>query len=75
MRATQIDTIELPQSGSTLEAGDPVQSCLVHGLDAAYAALLREILELEAAGLVTISPDNDGELRVRLTALGNRSSG
>ncbi len=46
-----------------------------HGLDAAQAALLWEVLELERTGLLVVSPDNEGELRVRITALGIRSTG
>ncbi len=75
MRATQIETIEKPTSASALQASDLMELCRVHGLDAGYLPLLREILELEDAGLLTLSPDPEGELRVRITALGIRSTG
>jgi Winged helix DNA-binding domain len=66
----EYDTVDLDQCASLPDTDDLIEFCRRHGLSDAYIALVSEIRELVEAGLLTVSPDNAGELRVRLTARG-----
>ena len=66
----QYDTVDVNHCSPLPDTDDLIEFCRRHGLSDAYIALVSEIRELVEAGLLTVSPDEAGELRVRLTARG-----
>lgn len=66
----QYDTVDMNEFSPLSDTDDLIEFCRRHGLGDAYIALVSEIRELVEAGLLTVSPDEAGELRARLTARG-----